>query len=169
MAAQAGLPGLHLIGTNTGRRPDELGLDATLWAQLPPLRPYVSKRRPVEWARRRFDEFAGRPTIYRYAEVRDQLLGPDRTGWIHYPCLVPNWDNTPRSGGNGLVLHGSTPDLFRRHARDVFDRVRDRPDHQNLVFIKSWNEWAEGNHLEPDLRFGLGFLEALRDVFSERA
>ena len=64
-------------------------------------------------------------------------------GAVDYPCLIPNWDNTPRSGKNGLVLRDSTPALFRLHVRQVMERIRDRPRDHNLVFIKSWNEWAE--------------------------
>jgi hypothetical protein len=47
----------------------------------------------------------------------------------------------------------------------VRDGARGRPTQQNLIFIKSWNEWAEGNHLEPDLRFGMSYLEVIREVF----
>ena len=43
------------------------------------------------------------------------------------------------------------------------DTIRDRPEEERLLWVKSWNEWAEGNHLEPDLRDGRGWLEALRD------
>jgi hypothetical protein len=63
---------------------------------------------------------------------------------------------------NGLVLEGSTPELFRQHVRDALTRIQAKPQQHRLVFLKSWNEWAEGNHMEPDLRFGLGYLEALR-------
>jgi hypothetical protein len=80
-----------------------------------------------------------------------------------YPCAIPNWDNTPRSGLRGLVLHGSTPELFRCHLRDLLQQIRPKPAEHQILFVKSWNEWAEGNHLEPDLRFGLGYLEVLRE------
>ena len=79
-----------------------------------------------------------------------------------YPSVVPGWDNTPRAGPKGIVLHGSTPQLFEEHLRDILDSVADRPAEDRIVFVKSWNEWAEGNYLEPDQRFGHGYLNAVR-------
>ncbi len=81
-----------------------------------------------------------------------------------YPSVVPNWDNTARAGRNGVILHGSTPELFGRHVRKVLASVAQREPEDRIVFIKSWNEWAEGNYMEPDLKFGHGYLDALRDA-----
>jgi len=166
MAVAAGLPGLYLVGAQQLADPAELGLDASTTGHLPDRRPWVSKRRPIQWLRSKYREARGRPTVYRYEDVIDQIWPEVVSGVVDFPCLIPNWDNTPRSGKNGLVLQHSTPDLFRRHARQVIERIRDRPRESNLVFIKSWNEWAEGNHLEPDLKFGRRYLEVLRDEFS---
>jgi hypothetical protein len=80
-----------------------------------------------------------------------------------YPCVTANWDNTPRSGVRGFVLHESTPELFRMHLRDALDLVKARTRDHRLIFIKSWNEWAEGNYLEPDQKFGLDYLKAVRE------
>ena len=77
--------------------------------------------------------------------------------------MYPNWDNTPRSGRRGLVITDSSPARFRRHVRAAVDSVARRTPDQRLLFIKSWNEWAEGNYLEPDLDHGHGFLEALAE------
>jgi hypothetical protein len=77
---------------------------------------------------------------------------------------VPNWDNTARSGQNGLVLHGSTPELFRILVNEAIGIVKEFPPEQQLVFVKSWNEWAEGNHLEPDLKYGKRYLEVIREA-----
>ena len=79
----------------------------------------------------------------------------------------PNWDNTPRSGTTGMVLHGSTPELFRMHLRKALQRTLLAPSERRLVFVKSWNEWAEGNHLEPDLRYGRGYLEVIREELEQ--
>ena len=77
------------------------------------------------------------------------------------PQLIPNWDNTPRAGRRGLVYKNSTPDVFRKAADVVMQGVKNKKN--KLVFLKSWNEWAEGNYMEPDLKYGHGYLEALRN------
>lgn len=79
-----------------------------------------------------------------------------------YPSVVPGWDNTPRAGPKGIVLHGATPELFEKHLREVLESVAHQPAEERIVFVKSWNEWAEGNYLEPDRRFGHAFLDAVR-------
>ncbi len=81
-----------------------------------------------------------------------------------YPSVVPGWDNTPRAGPKGIVLHDSSPALFAEHLKETLDAVADRPAEDRIVFVKSWNEWAEGNYLEPDQRFGHGYLNAVRDA-----
>jgi hypothetical protein len=78
--------------------------------------------------------------------------------------VIPGWDNTPRSGIRGVVLHDATPELFAEHAADALHQVTTYDTERRIVFVKSWNEWAEGNYLEPDERHGHRFLAALRDA-----
>ncbi len=171
LATQAGLPGLHLVGMRshqTDWNPEADGFDAMCTEGLPAPRPWVSMRTPLKWAQRKLAERQGRPTVYQYGEVMANLVPPQRPGVVSYPTVIPNWDNTPRSGARGIVLHGSTPELFRAHVRQALDARREVPPERNLIFIKSWNEWAEGNHLEPDLRFGRQYLEVLREECASR-
>ena len=102
---------------------------------------------------------------YRYEDAMKFFL-EDGTVSEYYPCIIPNWDNTPRSGMHGVVLTGSTPELFRRHLRDGLAKVAPYPGERRLVFLKSWNEWAEGNYVEPDVRFGMEYLAVIRDEVS---
>ena len=84
-----------------------------------------------------------------------------------FPVVIPNWDNTPRSGRKGRVLHGAHPDLFGAMMRAAVAKVAHRTPGQRLIILKSWNEWAEGNYVEPDLEFGHGWLEAIADAVLE--
>jgi hypothetical protein len=165
MALEAGLPGLHLVGMSVEEDwiPAVHGFDAASTCRMPLRRPWVSRRRPIQWGRRKYEEWAGLPTTYSYAEVLETLMPMRVAGHDNYPCIVHAWDNSPRSGRNGLVLHESTPELFRQILRKAIEVSRHRPPEQNLVLLKSWNEWAEGNHLEPDLRFGKAYLEVIRE------
>ena len=81
-----------------------------------------------------------------------------------YPSLLPNWDHSPRSGKRGSVLTHSTPDAFKLHAQEVLNGCGNKEPETNLIFLKSWNEWGEGNYMEPDARYGKGYIRALRSI-----
>lgn len=85
----------------------------------------------------------------------------------YYPCIIPNWDNSPRSGIEGFIGINSTPDIYKKQLMKAVERIKYYPEDHNLIFIKSWNEWAEGNYLEPDQKFGRGYLQATRDGLLE--
>lgn len=78
------------------------------------------------------------------------------------PQLIPNWDNTPRASKMGLVYTNNTPKIWGMVAKKVLAGVKKKKN--KLVFLKSWNEWAEGNYMEPDIKFGKGFINELRNA-----
>lgn len=84
-----------------------------------------------------------------------------------FPVLVPNWDHSPRLGANGTIFHKSTPVLFKKLFSQTVSMIKDKPEDEKIIFVKSWNEWAEGNHLEPDLKYGKGYLEAIKEELSK--
>jgi lipopolysaccharide biosynthesis protein len=109
-------------------------------------------------------QFGWNVKLYRHATPYLLYGCSDQPGV--YPIVTPNWDNTPRSHTRGFVLHESTPELFRSHFREALYLVKSRRMEDRIVFIKSWNEWAEGNYLEPDLKFGHDYLKVIREEIS---
>lgn len=81
-----------------------------------------------------------------------------------YPIVVPNWDNTPRSGRRGVILQNSSADLFKQQIKKSIAFLSKNNSKEKLLFVKSWNEWAEGNYLEPDTRDGYAYLEVLKGL-----
>lgn len=100
--------------------------------------------------------------IERYEDAIEFFL--DGVSEREFPCVVPNWDNTARSSRNGYVLDGATPELFKRHVARALEKVKARIASEKIVYIKSWNEWAEGNYMEPDSRFGRQYIDAMREA-----
>jgi len=103
-----------------------------------------------------------KPSVVEYGEIIDRLITDQQFDFDYYPCVVPNWDNTSRAGTTGLVFHNSTPELFGKHLNKAICKVKTLPAARQFVFIKSWNEWAEGNYLEPDQKFGYAYLEEIK-------
>ena len=163
-AIQAGLKGLHIIGVTEDRNwdPYSSGFDGAVSVNFPARRSWVSKRQFSKWLKQEMAVRRGHPTIYQYKDVVDNFV-PDQLTKGHLPCVVPNWDNSPRSGSNALVLQDSTPELFRGSMRKALDITKDAAPEHRMVFLKSWNEWAEGNYVEPDLRYGHAYLEVIRE------
>jgi hypothetical protein len=87
--------------------------------------------------------------------------GADRVGW----------DDTPRypeKGKESVVHINNTPESFAAYLMKTKEYVDNHPDQTRLITINAWNEWVEGSYLEPDMRWGYGYLEAVRKVMSRK-
>lgn len=103
---------------------------------------------------------------YKYREVSKLMFTEeDRLNNI-YPTIVPNWDRSPRSGKNAYIWYDNHPDYFKEQVELALDYIKDKPDEHKILFLMSWNEWGEGNYMEPDLTFGKGYIEALNKALS---
>lgn len=107
------------------------------------------------------------PAVFQYKDYATACLPSINAQEDFYQIVVPNWDNTPRSHTKGFVLYHSTPSLFQSQLLSALSQVQSRSADKKMVFIKSWNEWAEGNHLEPDQKFGFAYLQAIKDIMDQ--
>lgn len=105
-----------------------------------------------------------KPLIVDYEEACKYLLPTEKYSWNYFPCVIQDWDNTARAGKKSLIFHNSTPELWQKHLEAACDYVSDFEEEKQIVFIKSWNEWAEGNYLEPDSKWGYSYLKVLQRV-----
>ncbi len=100
--------------------------------------------------------------IYDYSHTVDMMVGDNCRNINVILSICPNWDHSPRSKERALILENSTPQKFGQHVRKVFDLIKEKPRAKRIAMIKSWNEWGEGNYLEPDKQFGREYLEELK-------
>ena len=84
-----------------------------------------------------------------------------------YPTLLPNWDRSARSGKKARIYVDSTPKVFKEQLITALDLLKDKNFEHKILFLQSWNEWAEGNYVEPDLKYGRGFLDVIKDCSLE--
>lgn len=84
-----------------------------------------------------------------------------------FPSVMPNFDHSPRANYKSIILYGSNPSRWKKFITDVIQIMSKRPKEENIIFIKAWNEWGEGNYMEPDLKFGKGYIKALAEVLKE--
>lgn len=153
LATASGLDGLYLVGERQYKTAPRAGFDAVVPVRFPWLEPVTFAGRMRRRLRR------GGPARFRYEQVavaRDWSRADDGV----HPSVLPNWDNTPRTGRRGLVLTGTSPEQYASVLEHAVTSVQDQSPDRRIVFVKSWNEWAEGNYLEPDQEFGRGWLEA---------
>lgn len=99
---------------------------------------------------------------FSYEKIIQHLLSPEDSKKEIYPTILPQWDRSPRSGRRAIIYHGSTPELFGRHVEQALELVNNKPPQHRIIFLKSWNEWGEGNYVEPDLVFGKGYLNEIK-------
>ena len=180
-AVQNGLKGVYLIATNvhTDWNAQANGFDAITPSNHDKLAYVRSDSNVKNFYRKQlnrkrvskvFKKIFKKPThVYEYKEAMKWFVKDENSKSMIYPMVIPNWDNTARSGVNGFVLHNSTPDLFKQVMQKAINKVRDLPADKRIVFIKSWNEWAEGNYIEPDRKYGRKYLEVIKELIANNS
>lgn len=108
------------------------------------------------------------PNRTKYSSAMRYFIGDIEKVDNVFPSLIPNWDHTPRSGPGGYLLTESTPAEFEKHVIQVMKIIEKKPEESRICFLKSWNEWGEGNYVEPDLKYGTGYLSVLKNVLSKK-
>jgi hypothetical protein len=178
LAVASGLPGLYFLGIfSKAEHPGCALYDATTTSEPGRFKALATAKANVDTPRSFGGRVAGKlqrvlkglvskapggPTLASYESCVQNYLADGSDGMFTVPCVLPNWDNTPRSGNRGMVLTGSNPGHFQRVLKKAVASIQGRPWEERLLLIKSWNEWAEGNYLEPSRRFGHGYLEVVK-------
>ena len=118
------------------------------------------------WWIRQWNRITGRPlkTIdYKY--FVKNIISDKWSNEHIYPTAMPNWDHSPRTGSKGIIYTNCTPLLFKEHLSGILENIKKKQE-ENIIFIKSWNEWGEGNYLEPDVKWGTQYLDVIKEVFN---
>jgi hypothetical protein len=156
---KAGFPDLYLCWVESwgvppgGQGPKAFGLDASVGFM------------PVEGAQLNptLESLRGH-RVLDYESAAQSAMKLLHRPWKRFPSVMVGWDNTARRAQGATIYHGSTPALYEQWLRATADSLAAVRTEENYLFILAWNEWAEGNHLEPDQRYGRAFLEATRAV-----
>lgn len=104
---------------------------------------------------------------YDYERTVRNYFAPEDSWENVYPTILPQWDRTPRVSSWDGVYVNATPEKFEQHIRQALDLIKNKEPEHRILFLKSWNEWGEGNYVEPDLQWGHGFLDAIHRAVVE--
>lgn len=103
------------------------------------------------------------PTLkYDYPKVMKYFFSPEDSWDNVFPSIFPQWDRTPRAGKHEGIYVNATPKNFIEHIKDALNIIKDKKEDRRILFLRSWNEWGEGNYVEPDIKYGHGFLDAIK-------
>lgn len=162
-AQEAGLEGLYVavVDFYDISHPDEVGADALV--EFPPHKYNYPNNRPNVRPPISNPKFAGNMLDYRKVVLQSaRRLRPEFT---LFRGIIPSWDNTARRQDTPTTVINSSPPLYGEWLRYLraYSRQAHKEQNHRFIFVNAWNEWAEGCHLEPDVKYGRAYLaETLR-------
>jgi lipopolysaccharide biosynthesis protein len=104
-----------------------------------------------------------------YTAYVDFVLKQPPVSYKRFPGITPMWDNTARRNEGAFLFTNPSPVKYREWLQHELEQFKPYSPEENFIFINAWNEWAEGNHLEPCLQFGTQFLSLGKSVFEKYA
>jgi len=103
-----------------------------------------------------------------YREFASKVITDECKNRYVIPEIFPNWDHSPRSGRAATaIFYNEDPDSFYEMVCDALKAIKDKPSEEQIIILKSWNEWGEGNYMEPDLKYRHGYINALRKAIEK--
>ena len=190
LAKENGLPGIHFVGytvNSSGRSvkgnklslwaTDEaaehykaildFGFDAVLSSGLSRAQSMSKGKLKMLFYFLTKNSFMPTSNICDYADVMRHYYVEEDAWENVYPSLLPQWDRTPRAGVATNPLINATPDKFQKTIEEAIELVKNKSAEHRILFLKAWNEWGEGDYVEPDDRFGHGWLDAIRNALNK--
>lgn len=173
--AKAGFPGIYLANVENFYEEqgaaESLSLDAAVefapqWECLGSATGRDTRRMPPFFRKKKVGLPFWVNHVSEYSALVAGMLAKAKTSYLQYRCVTPMWDNTARRKDNAVLLINSTPDIYENWLRETIKNFVPPSSEENFVFINAWNEWAEGNHLEPCQKWGRAYLEATRSALS---
>ena len=168
LAIKNGLKGIYFIARNNGWSPTidqllNLGFDAVnrhnqLEAEI---KTKGRVFRDLKW--KILEKTRGRVLdVYKYDDIINNIFN-EYDSWPRViPTIIPQWDRSPRRR-SAIVYKKSTPEKFAQHVQQALDIISHKQESSRILILKSWNEWGEGNYMEPDKHNGHGYLNALKE------
>jgi lipopolysaccharide biosynthesis protein len=176
-AMRSGIGDIHLAqfewgGSGTGTDPRAMGLDLSIefspdWRNLGG-RYYTTRKAKAAIALGLIPRAYMEHKICDYDDMIKKMLSKSVPDYPFLRCVTPGFDNSARRSKQATVLLNSTPKAYGKWLHKSIEwTLEQHQSDQRIVFINAWNEWAEGNHLEPDAQHGRAYLEATRDALQQ--
>lgn len=170
LAIENGIPGIHFVANVNSEEGEyqkyiEMGFSAVNYNTMTD----AKTKAAGSVFMRRFNTFFSwhvpglKLNKYDYSKIVANMNSKYDTDEICYPTIIPGFDRSPRAGRSAVIFSNPNPKAFQKHVHNTIEAIKDKEDEHKIIILKSWNEWAEGNYMEPDLEFGHAFLDALRD------
>lgn len=167
MAKENGFSGVHIVSVNE-EVPNVRGVEAI--AHYGFGKAARSAYGGMRWGVRQINSFIrfiqgkgwSYPLVFDYEKMWQQILKVKPYGKLpNYPGAFVNYDETPRKAYRSVCVSGSSPEIFEKYMKKQIERTKSVYNSE-FILLDAWNEWGEGNYLEPDERSGYRYLEALR-------
>jgi O-antigen biosynthesis protein len=165
---EAGFPGVYICSVQSfpseARPPADFGADAAI-----EFKPNCTDHGPILSSSDPLDVGYNLHKVWTYDSMMECGLRRRLPSYPYFQGICPSWDNSVRRRHGAAIFRDADPSKYQQWMERVLKCEELRPQMESFLFINAWNEWAEGNHLEPCERFGKGYIEATKTALRSHA
>jgi GT2 family glycosyltransferase len=118
---------------------------------------------------RGMSRFRTKASFFDYPKSAERFMARPVPAYPLFRTALAAWDNSPRRRERAHIFLNGSAEVYGRWLGAIVRQTRHlKYGEERIVFINAWNEWAEGNYLEPDLEHGHAYLEATARALGAR-